>query len=244
MRNLTLKGSDWDSEQLGIRCGLIDAIGFVGNDMVLAARINKMCASNKDIKFITIKLPGDRLKAVNALIKSGASLIDVEVTFMYLNKEATVPVRRIPVGLSVVFCKECESAPLIPLAREMRLSRFFNDPHIPSRKAIKLWKASIKGHCEGFADEILIAHIGNKTCGMVTIRRVAGESIFLHIVGVLKEFQGKGIAAAMLRKIIERFAEDHKIYVETQLGNIRAQAAYQNAGFRHCDFKYVMHYWN
>ena len=122
-------------------------------------------------------------------------------------------------------------------------SRFFQDPHISYVQADALWKESIKNHCEGFADELLVCYCDDIPCGLVTIRFKDNNRLYLHIVAVLNEYQGRGIARMMLGKIAERYSENFRIYVETQSDNLAAQKAYQKSGFVYDSLKYILHLW-
>lgn len=245
MLNLRLKYLDWDSQQLGIRCGLIDATEFenLPEPDSLIDWIREITGGKKDIKFITIKLPCHWTRTVNALVQNRALLIDPELIFIYpkgIKKDSN----DIPKNYRLEFCKEVDSRAFLPLAEEMRLSRFFLDSKISNNKAIHLWKRSIKNHCEGFADQLLVAYFDDEPCGIVTLNFKDSKRLFLHIVGVLRRYQGKKIGKLMLNKIIDRYSEDYSIYVETQSINIVAQAVYQKVGFRYHTMKYVLHYWH
>lgn len=244
MAKPALKYLDWDSKQLGVRCGIIDGINIqnLSKPAALTKHIKTLC-KKKNFDFITIKLKSDFLKTVNELIKAGALLVDTELTFHYSGRTSKEDLGSIPRGVKVTFCKKCNSKSFIKLAKEMRYSRFFVDPKIPTNKALHLWQTSIKNHCEGFADKLLIAYRKNSPCGIIALRFKNDRQLFLHIVGVLAGFRGKNIGRHMLQKIIECYAKDYDICVETQSANAVAQIVYQKAGFKLHSLKYVLHYW-
>jgi GNAT superfamily N-acetyltransferase len=244
MLNLCLNYLDWDSEQLGVRCGLIDAtkIEYLPEPNVLTGLVKKLVEEKRDIEFVTIKLSKECLRTVNALVQIGGVLIDTELTFIY-SKGLEPDPKVVSNNYKLDFCEEVDSRPFLPLAEEMRFSRFFLDPKISNDKAIALWEASIRNHCEGFADQLLVAHSNNEPCGIVTLRFDDSSQIGLHIVGVVKKHQRKGLGRLMLNKIIERYGEDNRIYTETQSINVPAQRVYRKAGFEYHSLKYVLHYW-
>jgi len=244
MLNLRLKYLDWDSQQLGIGCGLIDATEFknLPEPDSLIDWIREITEGKKDIKFITIKLPCHWTGTVNALVKNRALLIDAELTFVYA-KGTKKNSNDIPNNCRLEFCKEVDSRAFLPLAEEMRFSRFFLDSNISDDKAIHLWERSIKNHCEGFADRLLVAYFDDEPSGIVTLKFEDSEQLFLHIVGVLKRYQGKKIGKLMLNRITQRYGKKYSIYVETQSINIQAQKVYQKSGFRYHTLKYVLHFW-
>ena len=227
-----------------MRCGLIDGMEIKSpfNQNFITNRVRKIIKEEKRVEFITIKLPSGCSGAVSALAKIGALLIDAEPTFIYKQGPSKSSIDR-PRDYRLKFCKKIDSKPFLSLTKEMHLSRFFLDPKLSKVKASRLWKESIKNHCEGLADRLLIAYFNDKPCGIVTLKFKDSVKLFLHIVAVLKRYQGKNVGRMMLSKIIERYAKNHDIYVETQSVNIPAQICYQKAGFKYHSLKYILHYW-
>jgi len=244
---ILIKYLDWDSKQLGIHCGLINATHVYDYNEIERTfnLIKTLINQNKRIKFLTIKLSQNYIAKISAFVNIGASLIDSELTFLFpkgKRKKDDI----ISGNYSLDFCDkvELECEDLSILAEEMQLSRFFLDSNISKDKAINLWKTSIKNHCEGFADQLVVAKDNNQLCGIITIKFIDLENINLHIVGVVKEHQGRGLGSLMLNKIINQYAENYDIYVETQSVNIPAQTLYQKVGFKFHKLKYVLHHWN
>lgn len=232
-----LKHLEWDSAQLGIRCGLIHADK---NNQIHTEEIAKLLARN-EYDFITIKLGEGYLSHLNSLIGLGARLIDTELTFQYYDKSLF----QIPQENTICcrFLKTVDPNPFFVLAQEMACSRFYQDPNIPKEKAAQLWKISIQNHCEGFADRLLVAYIKEIPCGIATLAFRQCDELYLHIVGVLPQYQGKGVARAMLNTTANHYAKTKTILIETQSRNKPAQAAYQKAGFHYDSLKYILHYW-
>lgn len=245
MIDICLKYLDWDSEQLGYNCGLIDCTRVEASTdaTILVDSINKVINENKNVIFITIKLPQYSIDTVNLLVQRGISLIDTELRYRFTR--ASVRCRNpTSANCKLEYCSKVDSGSFLELADEMHLSRFYIDSNIPREKANYLWQTSIKNHCEGFADKLLIGYYNNTPCSIVTIRFEDLGNIYLHIVGVKKKFQGKGFGTLMLNKIIEKYANKYVINVETQSNNIPAQSLYEKAGFKIQSFKYVLHYWS
>lgn len=240
-----LKYLAWDSGQLGVRCGLIECFA-VDSMASLEAISSKIQAKKNKFDFITIKLSGNCVDTVNSLIRTGAHLVDTELTFIYLGKtcrnQANNHISSID-NLRLNFYGKCDSEAFIPLAKEMKHSRFFRDPLIPKEKALRLWETSIKNHCAGFADQLVIALCAGVPCGLSALKFKGQARIYLHIVGVLRKYQGKGIGRRMLQAITERYGDKYTLCVETQADNRAAQSVYRAAGFRYRDLRYVLHYW-
>jgi ribosomal protein S18 acetylase RimI-like enzyme len=242
---IIIKYLDWDSKQLGIHCGLINTTHVRDHSEVERTfnSIKTLIDQNKSIEFLTIKLSQNYITKIGDFVNIGASLIDSELTFLFPRGERKKD--DIIIGdYSLDFCDKVEGEDLFVLAEEMQLSRFFLDSNISKDKAINLWKTSIKNHCEGFADELVVAKHNNQLCGIITIKFIDLENINLHIVGVVREHQGRGLGSLMLNKIINQYAERYNIHVETQSVNTSAQKLYQKAGFKFHKLKYVLHHWN
>ncbi len=243
--NLDLKYLGWDTEQLGITCGLIDVTNIENppEANVLTYWVRELIEDKKDVVFTTIKLPGNCIETVNSLVRIGALLISTELTFIY-PKDSKKGSDVIHNECKLEFCKEVDCRRFLPLAEDMRFSRFFLDSNISNDKVIHLWETSIKNHCEGFADQLLVAYFDDEACGIVTLKFRDSEQLFLHIIGILKRYQGKSFCQQMLNKISKQYTKDYGIFIETPSVNIPAQTAYQKAGFKYHTLKYVLHYWS
>lgn len=244
MSKLNLKYLGWDSRLLGVKCGLIDATGFnpLTQPATLTNLVKALC-KKKDFEFITIKIPYNFINSVNSMVKFGASLIDTELSFIYSGNLTSSKDRILSDKIKFKFCKEFKGDALVPLAKEMRFSRFFKDSNIPKYKAIHLWEESIRNHCEGLKDQSLIAYYDGKPCGIVTLEFQDINNIRLFLVGVLRRYRRKDVAKTMLTAIVNRYSMKHGIRVETQSDNVIAQRLYQSAGFKLEDLKYILHYW-
>jgi ribosomal protein S18 acetylase RimI-like enzyme len=131
----------------------------------------------------------------------------------------------------------------IPLADEMIFSRFYMDKKIPRDKARKLWADSIRNHCMGRADRLAIVYDKGEPVGMATINFGDNKIINLHIIGVLKSFQGQGIGSSLMSRITKEYGDKHEIFVETQSLNKSAQRLYKHAGFFLDSMRYILHIW-
>jgi ribosomal protein S18 acetylase RimI-like enzyme len=243
MATLQMKYLDWDSEQLGERCGLIDVstLSDIPADADLTDQIRRLIQHHSDCDFITLKLPVGCLGSVNAMVQMGALLIDSELTFLRKTGEKQVPLA-VPDGCRLEFCSQVDSGAFAALAGDMRASRFFIDPGISEPAALGLWETSIVNHCNGFADRLLVAYDHENPCGMVALKRCDDARLYLHVVGVLKAYRKKGYGLMMLQEIIGHYVGAHDLLVETQAVNRAAQALYQKAGFRYHSLNYVLHY--
>ena len=117
------------------------------------------------------------------------------------------------------------------------------DKKIPRDKARKLWADSIRNHCMGRADRLAVVYLQGQPVGMATINFGDNKIINLHIIGVLKSFQGQGIGSSLMSRITKEYGDKHEVFVETQSLNKSAQRLYKHAGFFLDSMRYILHVW-
>ena len=230
---------EWDSKQLDLNCGLIglrDASLDI-NQYELADNVKKLLAEHRNADFITIKLPGDFPVVLDCLLKSSARFIETELIYIF-NHISDDTVKH-----TVNFFDSFDPDVFIPLADEMIFSRFYMDDNIPQAKARNLWSDSIRNHCMGRADRIAVVYLETQPVGMATINFINNENIALHIIGVLRPFQGHGLGCSLMSGITREYGDKYKIFVETQSINKNAQRLYQRTGFFLDSMRYVLHVW-
>ena len=200
--------------------------------------LEKMIAEHRDVAFITVKLPSVFPSILSGLVKKSAQFIDTELIYKF---EQSL-LFKVPVNVN--FLETIDPEPFINLAHEMTFSRFYMDNNIPNKKAYELWATSIKNYCQGRADKIAVVYYNNKPAGMVTINFKEDKSINLHIVGVLNQYQGKGLGKMLMSAITKEYGEYYQIYVETQSLNQNAQRLYKKSGFNLYAIRYILHFWH
>jgi|TARA_B100000315_G_scaffold242217_1_gene264142 GNAT superfamily N-acetyltransferase len=240
---LRMKRLQWDSEQLGIGCGLIESTeSIVGqNSKVSIDKIAKWLEANSDLEFITVKATPEHLAVLNHCLSMGAYFADTKIMFKYSAHRNINLDRNSEYRIEII--KSIDSTPFLELSEEMTSSRFYADPKIGYTKANRMWRTSIKNHCEGFVDKLQIASKGDQPCGLIAIKFFNTDSLLLSIVGVIKAFQRRNIGNLMLRHILYRYAKDFTIFVETQATNIPAQKLYIKNGFEFHHITHILHLW-
>ena len=239
MKTLFYKHLEWDSKQLDLQCGLI---GFRNispniNQYELADNLIQIIGENQDADFITIKLPGNLPIVLDCLLKNSARFIDTELIYKF-DHTSDVTIEH-----TVNFFDSFDPDLFIPLADEMIFSRFYMDNNIPRDKARKLWSDSIRNHCMGRADRLAIVYDKGEPVGMATINYGDHNVINLHIVGILKQFQGRGLGCSLISRITKEYSSNYEIFVETQSLNKSAQRLYKHAGFFLDSMRYILHVW-
>jgi len=227
----------WDTERLGVTCGLIDC--SLCNDKMdqgrVLACVTGLMEENRDIEFATIKLPPAFRGVLNGLIKEGAAFIDTELIFRFQKSEEREKAHEI------AFLDTFEPDIFLPLAGEMTWSRFFMDERIPAERAHSLWTHSIRSQCLERADALAVAFRDVEPAGLVTLHFEEAQKIRLFIVGVLPECQGCGVGSDLMKAVTEKYGAGYDIYVETSSMNRTAQRLYQKAGFGLSHMRYLLH---
>lgn len=241
MTKLSLKKQEWEASLLGFPCGEISLLELPPDtdQKILESQIKDLLSA-KEEKLIVVKLPNYFNNLFFLFALRNCTFIDTEITFKYTGKSCQPAVG----DFTVEFTKQCDPEALKSLAEEMLFSRYYLDEKIPKNKAHTLWLESIFNHCTGLADEVAVAYSWKEPAGLITINKKNVGKINLHIVGVLKKFQGHGAGTALLQNVIARYCNSHDIYVEAMSLNCKAVNFYQNNGFAVRALHYVLHIWN
>lgn len=223
---------DWDASFFEMPCGLLD-LSLTNHKSDILFNAAQKALSVWKSGFLTLKIRADGTDIVNMLVHKGARLIDTEITY---RMHGPLPDKRDP---RVLFSTLTDPKNFTPLADEMRFSRFFLDKQLPANAVKKLWQASLHNHCTGRSHEIAIFR-NPDPMGIVTItENNYGYSLF--IVGVLPQFQGKGIGKAMLDEVKHRYGETKPIRVEASILNSNAGKLYLSCGFLPETFRHIVH---
>lgn len=85
-----------------------------------------------------------------------------------------------------------------------------------------------------YGTDLFVAEIGNKVVGYVVTMEVDKFTGKIVSIAVRKEFRGKGIGEALMRKAIERLIMrgKQKIALEVRVSNKVAQQLYRKLGFK------------
>lgn len=111
------------------------------------------------------------------------------------------------------------------------MSRIFNDPIIPNKKAIKFYKEWIRNSIlEEATDLVLTWKSEGELLGYISLKKIGQISL----LGVSAKARGKGIAKKLVASSLNYFKElkVKTVTVETQMGNIPALRVYQDCGFK------------
>ena len=247
-----LQDLPWDTEHFGCRCGRVEA--FVTQSVYSIQREVLDCllqgvlriAQEQGYSFLWTKRDSGFFPLIHTLEEKGFRLMDCEFTLVYgggtpadVDKHYRVEITR------------NQRVPGLEDFGSIFSGRFHSDPKIPGGKADGLWRKSIVGQCEGFADEVVVLYDNTKPIGFVTCKddKLSGQ-IFPHkvrsffLVGVSPTHQGRGVGRELMQAALKHsLGQTTLIEVETQLRNQAALALYQKSGFRIATSEYSFHCW-
>lgn len=127
-----------------------------------------------------------------------------------------------------------------------RHSRFRLDPGFGEQKFKELYRAWTDNSLDGkFADEVAVFEQQGKIAGFVTCKHGEGFAT-IGLIGVLRDFQGKGIGKLLLQYVERLLAQKQipELRIPTQLENTQACEFYKKQGYTIAETTQIMHYWN
>jgi dTDP-4-amino-4,6-dideoxy-D-galactose acyltransferase len=109
-------------------------------------------------------------------------------------------------------------------------SRFYNDPFFSKAMADRLYRAWIENSVKGQAADIVLYIPGT---GFITCRKSSGKKGEIVLMGVKKNFRGKGFGSGLVGEAMQWFVEQEikTVTVRTQLKNLKALNFYLTLGF-------------
>ena len=202
-------------------------------------KVSKDDLKRKD--FIYVKLQTDDSALINHLIRLNFSIIETNIILksskinLFENKE-----------IECRFAIKDDEEELKKIAAEsFQNSRFHIDNRIPNEKANYLkaeWVGSYFKSLRG--DWLVVAKYGGQICGFLQLLKDKGN-IIIDLIGVKKDFQGKGIGKSMINYASRKCAsKETSFFVGTQLRNLKSIHFYYNIGFHITNSKYTLHYHN
>lgn len=238
---IRLRDLPWDSEILGMRMARLEVEEGAEAPESLYAEVLEAIGNRPELRMIILKVPAQMSTLVDRMVKLGGDLVDMEYIFRLRSRP---PHRPVPEDLVVEARKGCDPTPYLPLASEMGKSRLFKDERIGYRKAEVLWRYSIANHCRGRADGLVTADVNGKPAGLAIMNRTSEGELSVFLVGVLPGFRGRGVAGAMMQKVVEVYGDVPVLTVETQPENTAACRLYRAAGFELDEARYILHLWD
>jgi len=120
-------------------------------------------------------------------------------------------------------------------------SRYFKDACIKKETTLFLYREWLKNSIRGYAEKVFLLFLEERLIGFATLRK-EGSKFFLDLIGIDKNFTGKGLGG-LLVNVAKDFClkQDKELWVITEGENVIANRFYQKNGFLVKDFQLVFH---
>lgn len=89
---------------------------------------------------------------------------------------------------------------------------------------------------------LAVALRDNRPVGLIVMNIGNEKAINLFMVGVLPDYQRRGVGTDLLMAVSKKYGKNYEILVETSSRNIAACKLYQNMGFELYATRYILHY--
>lgn len=122
-------------------------------------------------------------------------------------------------------------------------SRWSKDINVPDTKVKEYYKNWLINSINGYADKIITYLENEEIIGMLSFKILKDKSIKIDLIGVLSNYQAKGIGTTMLNELIRYCKRNNigKIKVITEFENITALKFYIKNKFKIFDYNLVFH---
>ncbi len=229
----------FDTHHLARDCRLIHLPDEI-ETVEASEQLNRLFRDASAGTFITIEVSAARTDIMTILARQGADLIDIEIRFTYHRKTPlSSPAKEKDIDL--LFVDKTDPAPFICLAKDLKWSRLYQDPHLPPNRVRALWEASIQNHLDGLSDKVAVAVTASGPSGFVAIKNGKGGSYSLFIVGILTSYRNRGIGTQLVRSVGEN-SWPSTVTVGTSIKHLAARKAYENAGFTPASYTAIYHF--
>ena len=229
----------WDSQVLDCPSGSVGGLWAEGNYAEQCQRLQtvlKACiaeAEGHGVRFLSVRLPEDRLAALHAVEAVGFRIIESFLTFS--RKTADEIPFESESDFHIRLAQACEMETVASIAYHTFQSfRLRVDAQIPESRARHARREWVRNGFKGRAEAIYVAESEKRIVGFVLLRpkgdaEKVGE---IELIGVDPAFHGRGIGKALVAQAIRHYqGKASEIHVGTQAKNLRAAGLYTRMGF-------------
>lgn len=219
----------WDSKFFNRKIGELKVVSESLPQMKYAVER----AKKNGFKYIICKIQSQETALIKLLESLGFYLSDIGVIwaveakiFLHRNANKNSDNRK-----SIKTATEKDIPMLKKMVKSLFLeSRFYNDPFFSKEEADNMYQTWIENSVKGNIADIVL-YIPVK--GFITCKKLPLCTGEIVLVGVKKDFRGKGIGTILTQKAIKWFETQGTsvVSVRTQLKNLRAMNFYAQLGF-------------
>lgn len=221
---------EFDTQIFNFPVAKILHISQPDSETVLAERVKKLTDDLRisGVQYATYRIAAFEFFLIHVLERAGFILVDgfinLEKTLSGAKKSKENPQIKIAQG---------EKSGVIEAmgSKIFSYNRLYNDPFIQKEKADLFYTRWVQNCLFGkAADLVLVWEEKEKIVGFVALQK----SGHIPLIGVKKEWRGKGIAKGLINESLRYFLNWRvkKIRIGTQVTNISAIRAYSSCGFQ------------
>lgn len=218
-----------------------NVLGVPTWEVVLPKKVcSKMLTNEKD-SFFFVKSKTEDIESLSRLQCLGFQLIDTNLLFEWIPLNQMNPLE-IGFEYETRFAKSSDRSEVERIAsKSFFYSRFHLDPKIPNRFANEIKKQWVSNFFRGIrGDSMVVSVFQDKAVGFCQIF-YQEEKIYIDLIAVDSDHQGKGLAASMI-EFIAKENVGSIFRVGTQVSNLPSIRTYQKIGFRILDSHYTLHF--
>lgn len=250
----------WDSEVLGIPAGRIEHL-LVSPAVEKASAVDAMlesvvgCAGAMGLRLLDLRVDAKDIKLAPVVARFGFYLVDTVITYVLpleayrdVTSRGDVAVRPIEARDVAPMLELASTAFADPMAIQ---PRFYNDPHIPSACAGRVYRRWLENLVrDAPVTGTLVATVADRAIGFVTCQRVrgpweaAGRRIGrIPLNAVARDHRGRGAYGALVRGAVEWFREEGcaTIVLGTSIDADPVRRAWERIGARLAVSFYTFH---
>lgn len=218
-------------------------------DVTASPEAIALAARAQGVQMLTVRLDVSDLPRIHALEAAGYQLMD---TLVYYSRDlAELPsLRRLADGLMLRHASAEDAASVASLAREA-FSGYMGHYHVDPRLNNSAADAAYVEWAETSTSKVspdapvLLAQIGQRVAGFLTLRRNSPDEMELVLSGIGAAAHGQGLYSALIAAALPlaREAGAERIITSTQINNYAVQRVWTRLGFFHFRSVYTMHKW-
>lgn len=228
----------WDSDFFGVRVARVAVDCLTADD---ARAVDDWCSANA-IDCLYYLSPSDDAVALRVAQAHGFRLMDIRVTY-----ERPLPGNPLLGGVPVRTVRPEDVATLRRIGRYNHTdTRFYADERFPRERCDDLYDTWVKRSCEGYADIVLVADVGETPVGYLTCDfDAAARRGTMVLMSLDTAARGRRLGQAFTNRALEWFIEQGATTgrVVTSGSNIVAQRLYQKNGFLVTAVQLWFHKW-
>lgn len=219
----------WDSTFFGFNVAYLSCMHLTEN---IVFRTEQFIKKEK-VRLVQYLCNCHDRESVRIAERNNYSFVDIRLTY----SREFIPGETFPVSDQKFGKAKPDNIPrLQALSRELYAgSRYFFDGNFDTDKIYEFYQGWVeKGVLGQFDDECWCLYEDATPVAFCTVKYESRGVAVIGLVGVDKEYQGRGLGKALLYKVFNILTEKkiNKIYVVTQGRNYSAQRLYQCVGFR------------